>query len=74
MAAALCESLLMNHPFVNGNTRVAFFATDVFLRLNGWRFELDADEAHEFLMRHLEEGAMDFDALENWIRRSIRQA
>lgn len=35
MAAALFESLLMNHPFVDGNKRVAFFTTDVFLRLNG---------------------------------------
>jgi len=40
MAAALFESLLMNHPFVDGNKRVAFFATDVFLRLNGWRSKL----------------------------------
>ena len=31
MATALFESLLMNHPFVDGNKRVAFFATDVFL-------------------------------------------
>ncbi len=30
MATALFESLLMNHPF-DGNKRVAFFATDVFL-------------------------------------------
>ena len=30
MAAALFESLIMNHPFVDGNKRVAFFATDVF--------------------------------------------
>ena len=36
MAAALFESLIMNHPFIDGNKRVAFFATDVFLRLNGW--------------------------------------
>ena len=40
MAAALFESLLMNHPFVDGNKRVAFFATDVFLRLNGFRLEV----------------------------------
>ena len=34
-AAALMESLAMNHPFVDGNKRVAFFATDTFLRMNG---------------------------------------
>lgn len=34
-AAALLESLLINHPFVDGNKRVAFAACDVFLRING---------------------------------------
>ena len=34
-AAALMESLAMNHPFIDGNKRVAFFVTDDFLRLNG---------------------------------------
>src|SRR5215469_4288332 len=33
-AAALCESLVQNHPFVDGNKRVAFAVVDVFLRIN----------------------------------------
>ena len=41
MAAALFESLGMNHHFVDGNKRVAFFATDIFLRLNGWKLEVE---------------------------------
>lgn len=36
-AVALMESLAINHPFVNGNKRIAFAAADVFLRINGWR-------------------------------------
>ena len=40
-AAALLESLLINHPFVDGNKRVAFAACDVFLRINGWRMQAD---------------------------------
>lgn len=36
-AAALMESLAINHPFVDGNKRIAFAAADVFLRINGWR-------------------------------------
>ncbi len=71
MAAALFESLLMNHPFVDGNKRVAFFATDVFLRLNGWRIEVEAAEAHRFLIGLLEAGACDLAHLEPWLRRSI---
>lgn len=68
MAAALFESLLMNHPFVDGNKRVAFFATDVFLRLNGWKFDVDADAAHAFLIGLLEQGQCDFDRLAPWLR------
>ncbi len=72
MATALFESLLMNHPFVDGNKRVAFFATDVFLRLNGSKLAVKADAAHRFLIRLLESGECDFDRLLPWIRRSIR--
>lgn len=73
MATALFESLLMNHPFVDGNKRVAFFATDVFLRLNGWKLEVDPDEAHAFLISLLESSECDFDHLLPWIRKVTRK-
>jgi len=50
MAAALFESLIKNHPFVDGNKRVAFFATDVFFRMNGYKFVVEAKAAHRFLI------------------------
>jgi death-on-curing protein len=68
MAAAMFESLIMNHPFVDGNKRVAFFATDVFLRLNGYRLQVDADEAHQFLIGLLENNQCNFERLLPWIR------
>jgi death-on-curing protein len=73
MAAALFESLLMNHPFVDGNKRVAFFATDVFLRLNGWRLHVEAEDAHRHLIGLLERGEADFERLLDWIRAGIRR-
>jgi death-on-curing protein len=73
MAAALFESLIMNHAFVDGNKRVAFFATDVFLRLNGWQFEVDANEANSLLIELLESGLCDFEHLSSWIRDSVTQ-
>jgi death-on-curing protein len=72
MAAALFESLLMNHPFVDGNKRVAFFATDVFLRLNGYRFELDADDAHRYIVAGLERGECDYRYLLAWTGETVR--
>lgn len=40
-AAALCFSLVMNHPFVDGNKRIGHAAMETFLVMNG--FELNAD-------------------------------
>jgi death-on-curing protein len=73
MATALFESLLMNHPFVDGNKRVAFFATDVFPRLNGWWLKVEARRAHRFLIGLLERNQADFDHLLPWVRRSLRR-
>lgn len=71
MAAALFESLLMNHPFIDGNKRVAFFAADVFLRLNEWKFKVEPKTAHNFLIGLLNRGEADYDHLLAWIRKSI---
>jgi death-on-curing protein len=71
MAAALFESLLLNHAFIDGNKRVAFFATDIFLRLNGWKFSVEAAVAHTFLIDMLEQGSSGYETLLPWIRDSI---
>jgi death-on-curing protein len=71
MAAALFESLVMNHPFVDGNKRVAFFATDIFLRLNGYKLQVDANKAHRFLIGLLENNCCNFDLLLPWIRDNV---
>lgn len=71
MGAALFESLLINRPFVDGNTRVAFFATDVFLRLNGWRMSVDARAAHRFLAQATEAGTCDLEHLAPGIRGAL---
>lgn len=73
MAAALFESLIKNHPFVDGNKRVAFFGTDVFLRLNGWKLAVDDTDAHAFLMARLDRNECDFDRLLLWIRQALER-
>lgn len=71
MGTALFESLIMNHPFIDGNKRVAFFGTDVFFRLNGYRLEVVVTEAYPFLIELLENGECNYENLLPWIRRSI---
>ena len=53
-AAALLESLLINHPFVDGNKRVAFAACDVFLRINGWRIRAEPEWLYQRMMSWIE--------------------
>ncbi len=74
MAAALFESLIMNHPFVDGNKRVAFFATDVFLRINGYYLDINDDEAHAFLIGLIEQNRCDCQNLLPWIQTSIARS
>ncbi len=49
-AAALLHSLARNHPLVDGNKRLAWLATTVFLDLNGYRVGIDHDGAFDLVM------------------------
>ena len=44
-AAVLLISMIKNHPFVDGNKRIALTTTTVFLSLNGWLFYANRDDA-----------------------------
>jgi len=68
MAAALFESLMNNHPFIDGNKRVAFFSTDIFLRLNGYKMKVESKTAHVFLLKLFETNSCDLEHLAPWIR------
>ena len=67
-AAALLESLAINHPFVDGNKRIAFAATDVFLRINRWRLRGAPMEIYAEMMVMFESGTFDIAHLEPWLR------
>jgi death-on-curing protein len=67
-AAALLESLAINHPFVDGNKRIAFAATDVFLRINGWCLKRQPMVIHTEMLKMLEVGTFDIAHLEPWLR------
>lgn len=72
-AAALMESLANNHGFLDGNKRIAFTATDVFLRRNGYYIEVDAIKGFEFIDGSLGRGEFRFARILDWIRQHIKQ-
>ena len=70
-AAALMESLAMNHPFVDGNKRTAFYTTDAFLRMNGSFIDCDNAETHHFFMRLFETNSFRFAQLKGWLEEHV---
>jgi death-on-curing protein len=71
-AAALMESLGNNHGFIDGNKRVAFTASDVFLRRNGFYIEVEALEGYHFIYGSMDQHEFRFPKILNWIRQHIR--
>ena len=67
-AAALLESLAINHPFVDGNKRIAFAAADVFLRINGWHLNRPSMQINAEMLQMFESGTFDIAHLEPWLR------
>jgi len=70
-AAALWESLSQNHPFIDGNKRVAVTVASAFLRANGYMLEFDDLEAYSFIIRLYENNKLRFGELEEWLRQHV---
>ncbi len=70
LAAAYAFGLARNHPFIDGNKRSAFVATELFLMLNGWR--LTASDADCVLvMLNLAAGELDEAPFADWLRSRV---
>jgi death-on-curing protein len=72
-AAALMESLANNHPFLDGNKRIAFAAAHTFLLVNGYDLEVSSLTAYEFMMQSIARGEFRFGPILEWINNHIRQ-
>lgn len=73
-SAALLESLTINHPFIDGNKRTAFAVTDVFLRINGYKFDTSGAEIYKNLMKFFDENQFNYKSLEPWLRKVITRS
>ena len=66
IAAAYGYYLCKNHPFIDGNKRIALVAMDIFLQRNG--FEIIANEKDMYnLIMELASGNLSKDSLVNWL-------
>ena len=72
LAAAYAHALTRNHPFADGNKRVALVVAGVFLELNGFR--LEASEVEAFTATYaLSNHDLDETAFAQWLRDSSKR-
>lgn len=69
-ASALGFSLVMNHPFVDGNKRIGHAAMEVFLILNGYEIKADIDEQEQIILK-LAAGELPRQEFTAWLEKHI---
>ncbi len=66
-AAALCFSLVMNHPFIDGNKRIGHAAMETFLILNGYEIEATISEQEQLIL-DLATGNITRESFIKWLK------
>ncbi|EKO50788.1 type II toxin-antitoxin system death-on-curing family toxin [Leptospira kirschneri] len=69
LAASLCIGIAKNHPFIDGNKRVAFMATYVFLGINGYNIEVPEEEVVSIMLK-VASGNINETNLSIWLKDS----
>ena len=66
-AAALLQSLLKNHPFVDGNKRTALSSAALFLKKNGYKLVNQHKDEVEFAIR-VDNGNLTIEQISKWLK------
>lgn len=70
-AAAIGFSLIMNHPFIDGNKRIGHAAMEVFLVMNGYEIDASVDE-QEVIILSLASGELEREAFTQWLKNHVK--
>jgi death-on-curing protein len=70
-AAALGHSLILNHPFVDGNKRIGFEAMRLMLRLNGYDLHASMEAKYDFV-NEAAKGKLTEREMADWLRKKSR--
>ncbi|MBK8566791.1 MAG: type II toxin-antitoxin system death-on-curing family toxin [Saprospiraceae bacterium] len=68
--AALIESIVKNHPFMDGNKRTGYVLMRALLLYNGLDITASEDEKYDFVIA-VAEGRLDFDGIRSWIEAHV---
>lgn len=70
-ASALFQSIIINHPFIDGNKRMAYAFMHILLSEAGFTITASEDEKYNFVIE-ASKGNMDFEAIKNWILKYLK--
>jgi len=71
-AAALLESIVVNHPFVDGNKRTGYVLARLLLMANNYDIEASEDEKYQLVIA-LASGQRNFRDLVYWFEHNCRE-
>jgi len=71
-AAALMHSLTMNHPFCDGNKRVALALTAVFLLMNGYQLHASANDSEKFVLKLARGKVTSVPEIATWLEKTMK--
>jgi len=66
-AAALLESLIISHPFVDGNKRTGITAAAMFLQINRYALTASNQEVESFVLS-VASGEQTLDGITGWLK------
>ncbi len=72
-AASLLHSLIMNHPFVDGNKRTATATTLLFLEMNNYSLEVKQKNLVQFILQ-IEKEDMKVEEISSWLSKNSKKS
>ena len=71
-AAALGESLIVNHPFIDGNKRTGMLCMTALLIINNYTFIASSNEFYNFVI-NISTGSISFEEIVTWLKTNTQQ-
>lgn len=70
-SAALFESIIINHPFIDGNKRMAYAFMRILLTEEGFEIDVSEEEKYNFVIE-ASKGNLKYDAIRTWIIKNLK--